>query len=161
KKESSQNPLRPGEQYVLFQPGEEKKEPAGKGAPVTITAFGNKLIVTSDDPQALALVQELVRLMMATNASEGDWEFIRLKKGNAVDVARILDEAFNGPAKQGGASPKGGGGLPFPFPGGGGPGGLISAMMGGGGGGAAGGREEKIRVVADPSTNSLLVRARP
>ena len=36
----------------LVDPAQKAKEPAkGKGgAPVTITAFGNKLVVTSEDP---------------------------------------------------------------------------------------------------------------
>jgi membrane-associated protease RseP (regulator of RpoE activity) len=67
------------------------------------------------------------------DAGPGELEVIRLKNANAVEVAKILDEAFNG---------KGGG-----------------QKQGGGGGGAP--RAEVIRVVADPATNSLLVRASP
>ncbi len=152
--------LEPREQEISFQEAqppkkEEKKTQGKKGAPVTITAFGNKLIVSSEDQEVLALIQELVRLMTASNPGEGDFEYIRLKNANASEAARILDEAFNGP-KQGGARPgQQGGGLPFAFPGGG-PGGLLGAMMGGG---AA--REERIRVVADTGTNALLIRAKP
>jgi type II secretory pathway component GspD/PulD (secretin) len=90
---------------------------------VTITAFGNRVIVACDDPQVLALAAELFRILHAP-AGEGDFEVIRLKHAEAVSVARVLDEAFNGsPAP---------GGLP---------------------------RSARIRIVPDPATNSLLVRA--
>ena len=90
-----------GEQYIqLVEPGQPKKaETKAKGsAPINITAFGNKLIVTSEDPEALALVSELIRLLTSTPGPAcGDFEVIRLKNANAVDTAKILDEAFNGP----------------------------------------------------------------
>ena len=84
---------------------------------------------------------------------------VRLRVANAVEVAKILDEAFNGKAGGPGGGGRGGPG------GGGGPGGfggLINlAMGGGGGGGQQSGRVETIRVVADPMSNALLVRAKP
>lgn len=168
--------LRPGPEYVAaeaqppFDPakkaaGEEGKGPA-KGAPITITAFGNKLIVTSEDPEALALVSELVRLLTQTPGGEGDFEVIHLKHANAVDAARILDEAFNGPKQEGGGGRggRGGGGPPGGglIPGlSGGVGGLVGSFLGIGGGATSGGRVERIRVVADQDTNSLLVKATP
>jgi type II secretory pathway component GspD/PulD (secretin) len=117
-------PARP-ETPVKPEPG--KKEPqADKSQPVTITAFGNRMIVTSDDPQAVALAVELVRLLQQPVA-EGDFEVFRLKHAQAVNLARVLDEAFNGakPARPGMIVP------------------------------------ERVRVVADPATNSLLVKASP
>ncbi len=138
-----------------------------KAPPVTITAFGNKMIVTSDDPAALLMVQQIVQLLTQTQAGEGDFEVIRLKHGYSIDVARILDEAFNGP-KVGAGGPGGGGGGKGGGASSGGPGGILSSIGGGLGGllGAAVGptptqRIERIRVVADPATNSLLVRATP
>ncbi|MEI7688455.1 MAG: secretin N-terminal domain-containing protein, partial [Planctomycetota bacterium] len=146
----------------LADPAAEAKPARLQGKPVTITAFGNKLIVLSEDPQALALVQELVRLMTKTEAGEGDFEVIRLKNANATEIARIIDEAFNG-SKQGGQQGGGRGGAP-----GGGGFNPISALTGGLGGmlqSAIGGspaqRVERVRIVADPATNSLLVRATP
>ena len=85
----------------LVDPRKEQKTDKGKGAPITITAFGNKLIVASDDPAALTLVQELVRLVTQTPGGEGDFEIIRLRHANAVEVSRVLDEAFNGPRPTG------------------------------------------------------------
>jgi type II secretory pathway component GspD/PulD (secretin) len=84
-------------------------------APITITVFGNKLIVTSDDPQALVLIEELSRLIQAPTV-QGDFEPIRLKYAQALNVERILNEMFND-------------------------------------------QTPRIRVVVDPSSNTLLVRA--
>src|SRR5262249_43106825 len=135
------------------QEKQEKKEEK-KGVPVTIMAVGNKLIVTSDDPQALALIQELTRLITTTPVGAGDFEVIKLKYANAGGAAKVLDEAFNGVKPGGGRQQQG---LPFPFGGGGGPGGFLQQMLGQGGGN----RVENITVVADTSTNSLLVKAKP
>ncbi|MCI0681446.1 MAG: hypothetical protein L0Y71_05015 [Gemmataceae bacterium] len=88
--------------------------------------------MTCDEPDVLALVAELIRLMQAP-AADGDFDVVRLKHAQAGNVARVLDEAFNA-----GRSDRG------RF--GGGP------MMPG---------NERIRVVADPATNSLLIKASP
>jgi type II secretory pathway component GspD/PulD (secretin) len=112
-------------------PGKEGAKPSAKGtAPVTLTAAGNKLIVTSDDKQVLALVEELVRLLTQPHPNR-DFEVIRLRYARAADVAQLLDEAFNGrrrPALPGGKAPA---------------------------------ADERIRVVAEPATNAVLVRASP
>ncbi|MCS7045348.1 MAG: hypothetical protein NZO58_03225, partial [Gemmataceae bacterium] len=89
--------------------GEAKKDDKKKGPPITITAFGNRLIVTSEDKEALQLVQELARLITRTDQGEGDFEVIRLKNANAVEAAKVLDEAFNGPRQGGGRGQQGGG----------------------------------------------------
>src|SRR5207244_8030378 len=39
----------------------EKKLPGEKDMPVRITAVGDKLIISSEDPEALKLLQELIR----------------------------------------------------------------------------------------------------
>src|SRR5262245_11717672 len=74
------------------------KETAAKDqeTPIILTAFGNRLIVTSEDRAALALVSELVRLLTSNTTAPGDFQIIRLKRANAVDTAKLLDEAFNG-----------------------------------------------------------------
>ena len=71
----------------------------GEPAPVTITVVGNKLFVSSDDPEALQLAGELYRLL-TQSPGEGDFKVIRLKNANATETARILDEVFNGPRQQ-------------------------------------------------------------
>src|SRR5262249_4226778 len=134
-------------------------------APVIISGYGNKLIVTSDDPEALALVQELVRLLTQTEGGVGDFEVIKLKYANAVEAAKVLDELFNGTKEtKEGMQPRGRGlflpGLSEITRFGGG---LQEFMKSGGGGffGGGGARIEKVRIVADPATNSLIVRGVP
>jgi type II secretory pathway component GspD/PulD (secretin) len=82
-------------------PEKGKAEPAGKKQPgerpITITAFGNRLVIASDDPEAMALAVELVRLYTDPAAREGNWQLIRLKHVSAGTVAQTLYEAFNGP----------------------------------------------------------------
>jgi type II secretory pathway component GspD/PulD (secretin) len=91
--------------------------------PLTLTAMGNKLIVSCDDPPVLALVEELVR-MLTQAGGEGDFTVLKLRSGSAVEVARVLTETFNGPpgAKK---------------------------------------AEDRVRIVADPTANALVVRATP
>jgi type II secretory pathway component GspD/PulD (secretin) len=157
KREPATKPLKSAAEYpdaqttlVGQQPSDPRDQPAPKearpgnpNAPINIMAFGNRLVITSDDPQALALVQELVRLLQ-TPGGEGDFEVIKLKNANATDAAKVLDEAFNGtkPTQQQGIGffgQFGGRGVaPPPNP-----------------------SANRIRVVADASTNSLLVRASP
>jgi type II secretory pathway component GspD/PulD (secretin) len=116
------------------KPAKDRSKLPGKSdAPITITQVGNRLVVTSNDPEALALAEELVRLL--TEARHGDdFEIIALRYASAIAVARTLDEAFNGPPSSG--LPK----QPF---------------------GPARPRADRVRIVADPATNSLLVKASP
>lgn len=102
--------------------GAEAKKAPGKGLPpVTLTVAGNKLVAACDDPQVLALVQELARLV--AGPQQGGLEVIRLHHSKAVEAARVLDEAFNGRR------------------------------------GPGTNRVERVRIVADPSNNTLVVRA--
>ncbi len=115
--------------------------------PVTITAIGNKLIINTDDPQTRAFIQDVIRTM-TQSGGDGDFEVIKLANANATDAARVIDEFFNGP-KQQGNSPL--------------------DRFRGGFGGFPGGQQQpaaptptsKVRIVADPGSNSLLVRATP
>lgn len=146
---------RPAPKQQLVDPREQPK--VDQQSPVKITVFGNKLYLSSEDPAALQLAQELVRQLTQNQpVDQGLFEVIKLKNANATDAARILEEAFNG-RQQGGGGQQGGMGFP-------------GALFGGGrfgGGDLSGGRpttpvrEPQIRVVADPATNSLLVRASP
>jgi type II secretion system protein D len=135
----------------LVDPQEKKraeKEKPGNEKPIHIIASGNRLLVTSDDPEALRLVQELIRLYTEPSSAEGEFEVIKLENANAADVAKILDEAYNGvksqPTQQVG------------FPG-------FFNQFGGRNAMPAPSTPSttRIRVVADPATNSLLVRASP
>jgi type II secretion system protein D len=123
-------------------PPQAEKKPTGK--PVTLMANGNQLIIISDDPDALATINRIIRFYTNPNQTAGDWEVIKLKNANAIDAARVIDEAFNGPVRQ----QPGGRFNPYQF--------------------AAPGAQaptpdptKGVRVVADTSSNSLLVRASP
>ncbi|VTS06166.1 secretin N-terminal domain-containing protein [Tuwongella immobilis] len=150
-------------QLVGFQdaPKADPKNPMN-AAPVTLAAFGNRLIVSSDDPEAMALVSELVRLLTSTPPGEGDFEIIRLRNASAAEAAAVLDEAFNGPkqnAQQGGGN-RGGGGGGLPGLGGGGfP--FFGRFGQQGATPPADPKPGRLRVVADPNSNSLLVKANP
>lgn len=119
--------------------------PGRSDQPVFIAPLsrGNGVLIASEDAEALALIEEIIRYL--TQPGEGDYEVIPIRYANATDVARVLDELYNG--KRQPSIP----GLP-PF-----------MMMGGGGGRGGGGGDTQtpsnVRVVADPRTNSILVRA--
>ncbi len=140
--------------------GDDKKDNGKPGAPVVITAFGNQIIVQSDDTEALAEAQFLIRYIVNTAPTEGDYQLIKLQYVDATEVAKTLDQFFNG--KQQGNS--GGGGGRSGGSGRSGRGGgfnpiqMIQDAAGGLLGGGAGGTE-KVRIVADTITNSLLVKA--
>ncbi len=126
------NPIRiiiPGSETVRRIGSADAGSPGDPNMSLTLTAFGNKLVVACEDQQAQNLVQELSRLLTQTELSDADFEVIKLKTARAADAVKILDEAFNGNNR---------------------------AMT----------EQEKrvagaVRVVADPTTNSMLVRARP
>jgi hypothetical protein len=107
--------------------------------PVFYTASDKKLTVKSSDTRALQLIREICRLL-DNSAGEGDFEVILLKNAKATDAARILDEAFNGtkPEKDGDFSRWLYGHIP-----------TLEK------------KEGTIRIVADPTSNALLIRAKP
>jgi type II secretory pathway component GspD/PulD (secretin) len=134
------------QQPLLVDPQQTQPAPkAGQKAAITITAVGNKLIITSDDPKALQKAQEIARLMTQTPGGMGTFEVIRLKNTSATEAAKILDEAFNGPKQPLQQNPFGFGG---PF-------GRQQQQF------VTPPQENRIRVVADPTSNSLLVKASP
>ncbi|HTK75774.1 MAG TPA: secretin N-terminal domain-containing protein, partial [Gemmataceae bacterium] len=136
-----------------------QKQPAANSPqkPVTITAVGNKIIINTEDQDTLQFATEIVRLLTRTEG-DGDFEVIPLQNANATDAARIIDEAFNGRQQRAPQNPFGGGG----GRGGGGPGGFnpLALMMQAAGAGQST-ADQKVRVVADPGSNSLLVKASP
>jgi type II secretion system protein D len=151
----------------------EKAPPAKQGPPVTITAYGGKIIISGGSPDDQALLAELIRLFVTTPAGD-DFVVIKLKHVSAVATAAVLDAAFNGPkdekgggggfgGKGGGFGGKGGGFGGDRFGGGGmdGMAQFFQAMGGGGGQLPKTTRQDRIRVVADPATNQLLIKASP
>ena len=159
KKDGGEEQDEPKKQTQLFDPQKQNDtRPGDKKLPITITAIGNKIIINSDDPAALAMAQEIIRLYIQSPKGEAGFEIIRLKNAKAMDAAKILDDAFNGPKQQpginlpgfnqGGGGGRGGGGANF-----------FAQMMAAQSSQAA--AKPRIRVVADPATNSLLVQAGP
>ncbi|HEY1860370.1 MAG TPA: secretin N-terminal domain-containing protein, partial [Gemmataceae bacterium] len=130
---------------------QDQKEPAKqegkKGAPVTITVIGDRIFVTSDDPAALNMASEIIRAFTKKDG-QGDYQIIQLKTAQAADVAKLLDELFNGvkpQQNQGGQQ-----GNPFnPFQRFQVPQAQVPANP----------AENRIRIVADPVSNVLMVRA--
>jgi type II secretory pathway component GspD/PulD (secretin) len=102
--------------------GAPKKDTSKAAGEITMTVVANKLIVACEDPQALALAQELVRMLTSTGDADGKYEVIKLRHASAADIAVVLEKAFNGPGK---------------------------------------GTRERVLIVADPATNSLLIKASP
>ncbi|MFO0879228.1 MAG: secretin N-terminal domain-containing protein [Gemmataceae bacterium] len=133
---------------------DDRKGDANK--PIRILAKGNRLLVTSDDPEALALVGQLINFY-TKSPGKGDFEVIKLTNASATEAAKALDEAFNGPKQP---NPMGGGGGGFPF-GGGGLGGMFGRFGAPGAAAPANPEANRIRVVAYPPTNSILVKATP
>jgi hypothetical protein len=141
-------------------PGQPPAVPAKPGrpdAPLRISVIGNRLVISCDDPEALALANEIIRIMTQSPAGEGDYEVIRLRNAGAAAVAKILDEAFNGTGQSSGGGQQGGGGIGGAF------GGRFNPLLSlaGLGGASAQSTPNRVRVVADPVSNTLLVRANP
>jgi type II secretory pathway component GspD/PulD (secretin) len=131
----------------LFDPQQKpadtnSKQP--KKPSVNIAVVGNRIVITSDDPDALARAQDLVRLLTQTPKGQAAFEVIRLKNANAADAAKILDEAYNGPKP---ATQQ----QQFPFFGRGGNQAQLQQPTTP--------TEPRVRVVADPGSNSLLIKA--
>jgi len=81
-------------------PGRPASNPAAKApvAPVTLTAVGDQLIIKGDDPAAVARAYELARMILADKGHA--YRAFRLQYADATEVARVLEEWFNGPAKK-------------------------------------------------------------
>ncbi len=99
----------------LVDPQEKKEakpedKPGKADMPVVIAASGNRIVITSQDADALAMASQLVRLMTQTTAGEGDFEVIHLKTASAAEAAKLLDSAFN-EAKPAAAQQQGFGGF--------------------------------------------------
>jgi len=142
-------------EYVVAQLT-DPQAPAKK--PIVITVIGNKVIVASDDPEALELVGQLSRLLQATpTENENMYEILRLKNASAEEAAKVINEVFNGPQQ---GAPAAGGGRGGPSGGGGGLGGGLGFLAQFAGIGAATPSTPtpgRIRVVAEKQSNSLIV----
>jgi hypothetical protein len=115
---------------------------APAGTP-TITVVGDRLVISGDDPKKVALAYDLARLILEDKGQS--YRTFRLQYASATELAQVLEEWFNGPPK------------PAPNP-------LASLMMIRGGRGVRPTPPEppkppRVHVVAEPATNSLIVRA--
>src|SRR5262249_41589518 len=119
-------------------------DPDKDDKPITIVVAGNKLIISSQDTEALDILTQLYRVITTdgTKANEALRKVIPLKYVAAEDAAREISEIFNGPQQQ----QQGGGGR-------GGFGGGLNPLallgLGGGGQGQAAPAPGRVRVVAE------------
>jgi len=133
----------------LVNPAEEKKSTGGGG--LVITAIGDKLYITGTDPKAVALAADLARMIVSSKGET--YQVFKLNNANAVEAARVLNEWFNPPAPQQGQQGRGGNPFAQLFQGRGGQFGAPTAPA------DPDANKPRVRVVAEQTSNSLLVRA--
>jgi type II secretory pathway component GspD/PulD (secretin) len=160
----------------LFDPRGENKEPPKekKGGGIVLIPYGGQISVKSDNPEDQKMIEQLIDLITAKTGNE-EFEVVKLKNTNAIEVARLLDEMYNGPRRpqqpqqpqmmqpqqpqQPQQQPPPGGPPVGGFPG-------HSHAGAGGGSGSTGSSSssssfDRIRVLADPNLNAVLLRAAP
>lgn len=145
---------------------EKTEEPAVEGNQDIVVMRGpSGLIITSEDPKALAQFEGLLR-MLADQAATGTGEptVFYLQYIKAAAAAELLEGILTGQSSGGGGG-GGGGGLLGSMLGEMG-GGLIGSLLGGGGGGLAGSSSSakplatgEVSIVPDPRLNALIVQA--
>ena len=132
-------------------------------ADITVYRGPNGLIVTSDDSEALADFDELVRLLQDNMALGAEPSVVYLKYVRAGAASELLNQILSGESGGGG-----GGGLLGQMASGmlgemGG--GMLGGLLGGAGGGAmssSGGlASDDYSIVADPRLNALIIKATP
>lgn len=120
---------------VAKEVGKAPKLPGDSKIPVLLTPGVNRLVATSEDADALRLVEELVEsLTEMPNFDQGEFTVFYLEHGNAADIAKTIDEAFNGKEPAAGSGNRRGGGARRP---------------------------DRVRAVADETSNAIIVRASP
>ncbi len=156
----------------LFDPRDDKKDAPKekKGREIILIPSGGHISVMTGDPAEQRLVEQLIDLITAKNGNE-EFEVVKLKNTNAVEVARLLDDMYNGPRQPQHPQqqqPQ----LPFPpqpqpqpppppAGGYGGHHGGTSAASGSGGSSTGSYKSDRIRVLADQNLNAILLRAAP
>lgn len=143
----------PGRDTIMLRAGGGQiTDPTVNDKPITITVSGGRLILQSDDPKALDTAAALLRIALSdlTKVDETLMKVVPLKYISAEDAARELTEIFNGPQQQN-QQQRGG------FGGGGGLNPLALLGLGGGGAAPANPQANRIRVVAEKASNSLII----
>jgi type II secretory pathway component GspD/PulD (secretin) len=139
-------------------------EGAVVGSDIVVIEGPNGLIVTSEDPQALAQFESLMRMVADQSATTGEPTVFYLQFIKAAAAAELLDGILTGQSS-GGSGGGGGGGLLGSMLGEMG-GGLIGNLLGGGGGGGGSSSSSatplatgEVSIVPDPRLNALIVQA--
>lgn len=124
------------------------KNSGKKGAPITIGVIGNRVVIRSDDQDALAQTAQLIRMLLETPEGEGDFTVIPLKHAPAMEAAQVINEVFNGP-QQNNRNQRG---SSNPF---------AQFVRNRGSQQQQPQTPPRVRVVAEPNSNSLLIKASP
>ncbi len=139
------------------QPRARPELPGRRDKPIIVAPLNNGkgIMIGSDDPEALMLVEELVRYLV--QPGEGTISVIPLRHADATEAATTLNNLFNERQQRGA-------GFQFPNPFMMMQGGPMDMMRGGEGGrdmrgGGTASASGTVRIVADTRTNALLVKA--
>lgn len=121
---------------------------------VIITVIGSKLVISGDDPKQVQLMCELLSLYTRGDKATERYEVLRLKNVQAEEAAKVINEVFNvtAPAQQGGQGGRGVAAASRPR--------LNPLALLGLGGGAAAPPTRKagrVKVVAEKTSNSLII----
>jgi len=138
----------------VFAAADDRTPPAKQApaAPLTITVVGDSIILRCEDRETLNHAQQMLALL-AAEAATPVFESVRLKHARATDAALLLDELFNGRA-QVSVEPVRIAGAPTLVPVG--RNGTFPAVVN-----VTPPEINRVRVVADPGRNLLVIRARP
>ena len=161
----------PSDVPATTPPASEKTAPAaaadenpGAGSDIVVIEGPNGLIVTSEDPKALAQFESLMRMVAEQSAATGEPTVFYLQYIKAAAAAELLEGILTGQSS-GGSAGGGGGGLLGSMLGEMG-GGLIGNLLGGGGGGGSISSSSatalatgEVSIVPDPHLNALIVQA--
>jgi hypothetical protein len=119
--------------------------------PLTITVVGDSVILRCEDPQTLAYAQKLLA-ELAAEAATPTFESVRLKNARATDAAQLIEELFNG-RPQVAVEPLRIAGAPSLIPVA--RNGTVPAVVN-----VMPPEIHRVRVIADPGRNALVIRAR-
>jgi type II secretion system protein D len=166
---TSQAPGQLPVEYVLAQapaapqdqPKKEKEPapPAGADRPPVIVVAGDKLIISGGDPEYREALAKMARIIMQSGDKAVErYDVIRLKNVSAEDAARTISEVFNGPQQpaqgqqqRGQQNGRGGGRGGFnPFA-------MLAQFAGAGAQAPTDPLNGRVRVVAEKTSNSLIV----
>lgn len=136
------------------QPGGPALADPEKKPDVVFTVVGDKIIITGDDPKAVQLAYELMAVYTTAKANKATerYEVIPLKNVSAEDAAKVITEVFNGPPANSTSQPQGGrGGFNLN------PIALLGQLSGAGASAPTDPTKGRVRVVAEKTSNSLIV----